>query len=142
MGQAEVKERVQRILTEKGTIGIDGDGDFTFQAGSSRVFIRVSEREGTDTTIVAVFAPVLRDVQPSPELFEFIAREGGDYFFGHLSFLGFEDGTSLLLFKHNLLGDYLDPEELHWVVGAVGGTADDLDDDLQAKFGGKRVHED
>ena len=48
----------------------------------------------------------------------------------------------ILGFSQRLLGDYLDEEELTHTVVAIAGTADILDDELQAKFGGKRFHED
>ncbi|MFT4089006.1 MAG: hypothetical protein QM658_17985, partial [Gordonia sp. (in: high G+C Gram-positive bacteria)] len=44
--------------------------------------------------------------------------------------------------KHNLLGDFLDPEELMSAVYGLAFVADDVDDELKAKFGGLRFHED
>ena len=50
-----------------------------------------------------------------------------------------EDGTSCFVaFDHTLLADYLDPEELVQAVVAVAVTADDVDDTVHDKFGGKR----
>ena len=43
-------------------------------------------------------------------------------------------------FSHNLLGDYLDAEELMYAVGGVASSADELDDELVAKFGGRTFH--
>jgi hypothetical protein len=137
MGVAEVKERVQRILTEKGTIEVDGDGDFTFASGSTRTFIHVHELSDGSTAVL-VWAPVLMDPTPSPELFEYVATEGSRWVFGRLALKRYDSGSSQLLFEHSILGDYLDPEELHWAVGAVANTADDLDDELQPKFGGRK----
>jgi hypothetical protein len=51
-----------------------------------------------------------------------------------------DDGrTGILGFEHAILGDHLDAPELHQAVAAVGFTADRLDDELQARFGGKRL---
>ena len=42
------------------------------------------------------------------------------------------------MFSHTLLGDYLDPEELRSAIGAVATTGNDLDDEVQDRFGGER----
>jgi hypothetical protein len=42
-------------------------------------------------------------------------------------------------FEHNILGDNLDEPELVATVTALISTANNLDDELQKKFGGKRT---
>ena len=49
-----------------------------------------------------------------------------------------ENGTCFLQFDHTIMGDYLDPAELVTAVGAVMYTADDLDEIVHERFGGKR----
>ena len=49
-----------------------------------------------------------------------------------------EDGTISLMFRYALLADYLDEDELSTAMWSVIGTADELDDELQKQFGGKR----
>ena len=49
-----------------------------------------------------------------------------------------ENGTCFIQFDHTILGDYMDPEELVTAVGAVMYTADDLDEIVHTRFGGKR----
>ena len=135
-----LRGKVQRILTEKlGTVEIDKDGDFTVRHESTRAF--VSCREWGDKTLVVVHAPFLGDVPPSPELFKYVATEGGLYHFGHVTAWE-QGGTCTLSFRHTLLGDYLDGPELEAALVAVAVTANDLDDELQQRFGGRRFHED
>jgi len=50
-----------------------------------------------------------------------------------------EDGsTARILFKHTLLGDYLDPDEIEAAVILVAFSADDIDDEIAKLFGGTR----
>jgi hypothetical protein len=42
------------------------------------------------------------------------------------------------MFRYALLADYLDEDELSTAMWSVIGTADELDDELQKQFGGKR----
>ena len=84
---------------------------------------------------------MLCGVPLTPELYKWVATEGQAYFFGHPGVVERENGLGDIHFRHNLLGDFLDPEELKWGVLALGDTADDLDDELQARFGGKKFTE-
>ena len=138
-----LKDKVQRYLTDlAGTIQLLPDGLFAVDSGSARVLVLCDEWAGADQTLVHVFAPLLQGVKPSPELYEHVALHADDYLFGHLSARPEDDGTIAVMFTHVMLGDYLDPEELKHAVGGVLAPADILDDELQARFGGKRFHED
>lgn len=136
----EVKDRVQRLLVDfVGPVQVDSDGDFTFRMGSARVFIRVVPHgRDAQNTVVSIMSPTNLRVPPSPELFRYVATTG--YVFGDLMAIEREDGVYVHL-SHNLLGDFLDPDELKWAVGAVASTADDVDDEIHDKFGGSRFHE-
>lgn len=47
-------------------------------------------------------------------------------------------GEVLLIMSHTLLGDYLDEQELRHGVMGILSAANECDDELQKKFGGKR----
>jgi len=135
----EVKDRVQRYLSEIiGTVQIDKEGDYNFRQNSTHVFISVYELNETNFG-VNVFAQTNFQVPPSPELFKYVATNNG-YRFGRLCATEKDDGV-LISFSHNLLGDFLDLEELRWAVGAVAVTADEIDDEIKNKFGGRLVYE-
>jgi hypothetical protein len=144
MAQSDVlvlKDKVQRFLTDLvGGFEVDRDGDFTFQYGSARVFVRCGEISD-DRTFVGLTVPLLFDVPPSTELFKHIALHADDWIFGHLS-AAERGGNVDVFFTHRLLGDYLDPEEFRSALGGLVGTADTLDNELQQQFGGRRFHED
>ena len=140
----ELKDKVQRYLTETFRVEVDNDGDFVIRGESTAVWVRciVLENAKDQPTLVKVFARILTEVTPTPELFEYVATSADDYTFGHLSLDKQDGGTYGIWMTHRLLGDYLDAEEIRWAVGAVVGTADKLDDDLKARFGGRRLMED
>ena len=140
----EVKDKVQRHLVELvGDIQLLPDGRFAFNFHSTRLFIRVSESDNQDATFVVLTAPIVIGAPTSPALFEWVARETGQYLFGHIecSFNDDEPNVATLVFSHTLLGDFLDAEELRRAVIAVVNTADDLDEDVVARFGGKRFED-
>lgn len=138
-----LKDKVQRFLADMvGGLQLTATGDFTFQFGSARVFINCASFGPAGDTLVRVTAPVLFECKPSPELYEHIATHSDDYLFGHLSAQTQQDGTVAVMFTHILLGDFLDPEELKRAVGGVVSTADQIDDELKTRFGGKRFHDD
>ncbi len=139
----EVKDKVQRYLTEVFRVEVDSDGDFVIRGESAAVWVRCSVLEAAKSqpTIVSVFARIISGVTPTPELFEYVATSADNYVFGHLSLNKEDEGTYGIWMTHTLLGDYLDAEEVRSAVGAILVTVDDLDDELKARFGGRRFME-
>jgi type III secretion system-like peptide-binding chaperone len=135
-----VKDKVQRILAENFSgVELGKAGNFTLRNESARLFINFMPQE--TRVIVNLVVPLLLKVAPTPELFHYIAIHGDDYIFGHLSAEETEDGIAVF-FSHALLGDYLDDEELLASVRGLLGVGNDIDDELQAQFGGNKFHED
>ena len=138
--------KVQRILTGPMGLRISLQGNsiaVTFTDVSTRVNVSVTEwgknKDGDPSSLVQLSCPILWEVDPSPPLFEWIAKSS--YYFGHVT--AHDDssapGKLFLMMSHTLLGDYLDEEELSSAMYAMLGTADNLDDELKGKFGGKRL---
>lgn len=138
--------KVQRILTGPMGLKISLQGNsisVTFTDVSTRVNVSVTEwgknKDGDPSSLVQLSCPILWEVDPSPALFEWIAKSS--YYFGHVT--AHDDASSpgklFLMMSHTLLGDYLDEEELSSAMYAMLGTADNLDDELKGKFGGKRL---
>jgi hypothetical protein len=140
--------KVQRILTGPMNLRIQLHGNtiaVSFTDMSTRVNLSVDpwgkNSDGDESSLVRMWCPILWEVPPSPQLFEWVAKEGGNYFFGHVSVQDDVNnpGKLFLLMTHTLLGDYLDEGELSSAMYAMLGTADKLDDELKGKFGGKRL---
>ena len=62
----------------------------------------------------------------------------GKLLFGSLQLM--EDGPALVL-GYTLLGEFLNRTELEVAIAAVGATADDYDDVIKARFGGRTFAE-
>ena len=140
--------KVQRLLTGPMGLRVTLQGErisIAFTDSSTRVDVSVSDwgknKDGDPSAVVQLTCPILWEVDPTPALFEWIARQGGAYYFGHV--VAYDDnsapGKLFLMMSHTLLGDYLDEAELSATLYAMLGTADRLDDELKEKFGGKRL---
>mgnify|MGYP003586390648 CR=1 FL=1 len=130
-----VYDKVRDLLTSREldlTVSEDG---FQIRWDSAAVNVDIVEQEGR--TLVQCYSPVLRDLAPSADLFEYVATEGQDYYFGSMHYVPDVSG-GLLVLEHTLLGDFLDPDELDNVVDSLVIVANRLDDELQERFGGKR----
>jgi hypothetical protein len=139
--------RVQRLLTGPMGLRIQLQGDtisVAFTGSSTQVYIRIidwgTNPDGEPRSLVRISAPRLRGVKPTPALYEYLAREAPQMWFGNIAVWDDTDtpGTVSLTLGHTLLGDFLDEEELKAAMFNVLGSADDLDDQLQNRFGGKR----
>ena len=136
--ELRLREKVQRWLTEEfGPLMVTAEGGISVPAGSSRVWVEVHPY-GDDELVVQLTAPVLFDVPPSREFSDWVLENSATWVLGGLVYFEDEEGATLL-FRHTILGDYLDKAELLASAYAVGSTADLIDDDLQARFGGERV---
>lgn len=140
---AVVKDKVQRILVDDMELDVRliSEG-YQVRFESTAVNIRVFEQGEGDSArvLIKMWAPVVRNVGESPELFRWIATEGTSYLFGNACWNPDPNrpGFGMVSFDYALLGDYLDGPELRGALAAVAVTADELDDELQQKFGGQR----
>lgn len=139
--------KVQRILTGPMKLRINLEGDLigvTFTDSSTQIHVRVIDwgktKDGEPRTLVRISSPVLREVKPTPELFEYICRQAPKNWFGSTWVNDDQNAPGLVFISmgQTLLGDYLDEEELATALWGVLAAADELDDQLQSKFGGKR----
>jgi T3SS (YopN, CesT) and YbjN peptide-binding chaperone 1 len=133
---SETRDRVARLLAEMvGTLQLESDGTLSFVYESTMVRVTVSSFL-EQSSVVNILAVTNADLDPTPELFRYVATHADDWVFGHLGAWE-NEGKVFIVLRHSLLGDYLDPEELQAAVAAVATTADTLDDEVKAKFGGR-----
>jgi len=131
-----VREQIEGILVDKvGRIEIDRSGLFSFPYGSARVFVNVTEWDGRP--VVNVWAYTNMDVDPSEDLYRYVAMQADAWIFGHMGAKEQPDGKVSIVFRNTLLGTHLTSEELMQAVGAVGWTADQVDEEIKGKFGGR-----
>ena len=107
------------------------------------MFVEVKEwtpdKDSNPRSLVYLWSPIGREVPPSPELYEWAATEGRQKWFGGVNVQKSQDGkTCFITYDHTLLGNFVDPDELSTACNMVGWTADELDEVVHSKFGGKR----
>ena len=139
----EVAQSVHETLAQEWGVESGKDGTDSVAFGSTWCHVSCSthgdcEVHGNDSVIVCLAAPILFKVPFTEELCRWVATEG-DYLIGRVK-VHLDDSGSVgtIALEHAILGDHLDAEELVWAVSAIGLTADRLDDELQALFGGQR----
>ncbi len=123
-----VKDKVQRFAKQFfNVVQLDDEGDLSIPYESTNIFISCGELDQSNqelnefrreneisTTMVNVWALVLREVKGTPELFKWIATEGQTYDYGRFKLAEMQDspGNYVVIFEHNLAGDTLDAGEL------------------------------
>ena len=141
----DVKAKVHQYLAKNFEVGLSDDLGFHVDYGSTRVFVSVAARgeEADPPIVVRVSAPVAFGVPETPEMLAYVARHTDSWLFGHLGMAADAEApeTHRVFFVHRLLGNYMEEEELVATVVAVLYTADRIDDDFVAQFGGRRFHE-
>jgi len=135
----QTRAKVQRIYTQKlGSVEVGSHDDFKIRHGSAVLFVTVSDGFGNDGTVVKMLIPLLTDVPVTNELFRFVATEGQGYMIGTLRVnVNDDQKTAWMSLEYCLSGDDLDESELIHATGALATTADDLDNELRERFGGK-----
>ena len=134
-----VRGEVQKYLQNNfDVIELHGEAFFV-RSGSTGVDITVAAW-GKSDVMIRLSSLVLSDVERNDEFYIELGKRSGVHIFGNLHAIPNEDErTCCLYFEHNLLGTTLDEGELMWALSALAQTADEMDDELQALFGGKRL---
>ena len=134
------RDDVQSVLIEMfGKIEITQEKEFTFPFGSTRIFIDVFEIE-EETNVVNVYAIANVDVPPSEDLFRFVALNADASLLGHLGAIE-REGVIDILFSHRLLAETLGSSELKRTVATVATAANEMDDVITERFGGRRYRD-
>ncbi len=130
---------------------LDSDGDISFEFQSTKVWIDVVKMSRPDgvkvkefiaehrlpTTLVRIRAVLVADVPRSPALFQYVATDARRNL-GSINIVLDDEGTCDLFFMYSLAGDDITAGELKHAVFIVATVANQLDDEVQQKFGGKR----
>lgn len=121
------------------SVTVDDSGAYSARSGSARVFVKVVPHPDGESTMVYVFAQLVEGATLSPELYEYVATDASTVF-GTLLVIKDDQGTGSIYLRQSLLGDFLDSAELEYAVGGIASSADDIDDELAARFGGSVFH--
>jgi uncharacterized protein (UPF0303 family) len=150
-----VKDKVQRFAKQLfNTVQLNDDGSLSVPYESTHVFIEIFDMTSDDAdfnawrkendlsfTTVSIWAMVVMDVKPSNELYKWVAIDGQDYNLGGFKLVMLEDGLVNIIYRTAISGDNLDAGELKGALLAVATTADETDEMLKSRFGGKVVED-
>jgi hypothetical protein len=133
-----LRSLTEKYLTESfGGYLKDQNGNYVLQAGSARIMI-IPMDWVDGQTLVKIVALVSKDAEPADAVAKFVAEENLKLIFGKFSI---EPNARMIFYEHTLLGDFMNRKELEIAVKAIASTADKYDDEIQAKFGGKKFGE-
>lgn len=137
---ADVRKKVGRILFDEfGEFHVDDDLGIEIRIRNTACFVSLDEKS---IVLIDVYAPILRSVSLTNELFQWVATSGQAFQIGSVSLERQEsDGFGDLFYRYALVGDDVDPMELVYAVSMVGYAADRLIQILQPTFGGKSYFE-
>jgi hypothetical protein len=90
---------------------------------------------GTDEAVVTARSYVVTGAEKTPELLEYLLRQNDDMRFGAFGL----DGDGDIFFEHSIVGSTCSKEELKASVMAVISSADQFDDQIVSRWGGKRA---
>lgn len=126
----EVVAAMQR--TEPDRLSVDDNGEISLRAGSAMVFIKSTDRPA----VVDVYSPLLTEVDPNERLYRELSELTQRLPIGRLYYLSGTIWVSVPVY-----GRDFQPTHLMLAVESMTRLADDLDDRLQTKFGGRRFFE-
>lgn len=144
-----VKDRVQRALTSVFNIVNVAENGFTVPYESTMCWVEFFEvtdpesrtfRQEMDLPTIGVlfWAVIAVELQPSDAMFRWIAVDGQTYDYGAVKAVFRDDGLCNVVFEYSLAGESVDPMEIKNALLTVCTTANNLDEEFVAKFGGKR----
>jgi hypothetical protein len=106
---------------------------FVLRRGSAAATVDIQDWD--EGSVVKTWSLVVTDLQPTPELYEYLLRLNADQQFGAFAL----DADNDIVLSHTIIGDTLDPEELRSSVEAIARSADRYDDEIVERFGGLRA---
>lgn len=90
---------------------------------------------GDDEALITTRSYVVTDLEITQELSYYLLRENNGIYFGRFAL----DAENDIVFEHSLVGSSCDQVELKHSVMTVVRLADNYDDEIVARWGGKRA---
>ena len=112
---------------------VDEHGNYVLGIESARVFIVPTWIEN-GAAVIRVFAITNLDVPITADLTKYLLEKNLEFVFGGFAL---DTAAGAVWFNHNLLGDFTAPEQLEATLAAVAQTADEYDDEIKNRFGGR-----
>jgi hypothetical protein len=137
-GEPAVATKVREMIED--TLGymidryvVDEFGNYVFGFDSARVFVVPTWVE-EGPSVIRVFAITNMDVPVTGALTSYLLEKNLEFVFGGFAL---DAPRGAVWFNHNLLGEFTTPEALEATVAAVAETANEYDDAICERFGGR-----
>ena len=132
----EVRATLQEIFSVQGVPAATTEGGgFVVPVGSAQTYVDLAV-EADGTPVIDVWCPLVRDAPPTPALFRHAAGFPG--MFGRMVVERTGDDAVQVVYHQTLVGSPISPDVILPILSIVAHTADELDDELIARFGGTR----
>jgi len=133
--QEEAYKKVEQwlpLIVGEDRMGKNGDDGFWVSEGSTFVYVRVLEW-GKDDAVVRCLSWVTTGTKLTPELMQYLLNTNSRFIFGAFSI----DDDGSITFKHSIIASTMDKNEFKAAIKVVALSADEYDDEIISKFGGK-----
>lgn len=127
-----VKIWMTELFGEQASVKTDSP-TFSIWMGSALVYVNVYSW-GDDKATIQCFSWVVTGAELTPDLMQFLLLENNTMRFGAF---GIDDENDIF-FKHSIAGLTADKSELRAAIMAVANTADEYDDKITSRWGGRR----
>ncbi|MEM8542974.1 MAG: YbjN domain-containing protein [Cyanobacteria bacterium P01_H01_bin.119] len=128
-----IKPWMQDLFSEA-VVTFEDEPLFIINFGSAVASTRVITWS-EDEALITTRSYVVTDVEITPDLTYYMLRENSGIYFGRFAL----DSENDIVFEHSLVGSTCDQVELKHSVMTVIQLADDYDDEIVARWGGKRA---
>lgn len=135
--QQEIYERISPWMQElfkESVVTFEDEPLFIVNFGSAVASTRVVPW-GEDEALITTRSYVVTDLEITPDLTYFLLRENNGIYFGRFAL----DAENDIVFEHSLVGSACNLVELQHSVMTVIRIADDYDDEIVTRWGGKRA---
>lgn len=129
--RATIKKYLDEIF---GFYLTDQHNNFIVQAGGTRVLI-IPDDWVEGQTVVKIMALINVNTPVTAELTKYLAAENNKILFGKFSL---DSNAPVVLFHHNLLGDFLNRNQFELAVKIVLAVATRYGQEIEKEFGGSK----
>lgn len=131
---AKCRDYLTRLF---GEVNVRETGEaLALREGSTFVYVRAFPIGETHSG-VEVFSYVATGVRITEELMRFLLEYNLKLTLGGFGLSSLDDGRGSVLLTHTILGESITKEQLYASVSSIAKVADDLDDQIVNRFGGR-----
>nr|MEE4268665.1 YbjN domain-containing protein [Candidatus Krumholzibacteria bacterium] len=132
-----IKKMMMELFGEAGAITYEDSPGWMVPSGSAMVHVSVNSWRDGEMHLIQIVSFVAQGTELTPGCLRYLLDENHQMAFGGFSI----DSDGDIAFSHSLIAETCSKEELKTVVMAMSGTADEQDDTIVQRWGGKRAQD-